>query len=178
MAVYKEIVTKAIIGKGKKFFENTYTITPEIEPNTILGCWVINHNFRGEEKNGKVVVDGSYDINIWYSHDIDTKTGVINKKINYSDVLNIKTKDDADLSTERDIIVRSLKQPNCSKVAIKDGNVEFTIEKELGVEIVGETKMKIGIETTEEPWDEVADEEELTKDIEQQIDENINEKYI
>ncbi len=40
---YKEIVTKAIIGKGKKYFKNNYTITTETTPTTVLGCWVINH---------------------------------------------------------------------------------------------------------------------------------------
>ena len=53
MAIYKEIVTKAIIGKGKKDFKDIYTITPEIVPTTVLGCWVINHNFKGYPSNGK-----------------------------------------------------------------------------------------------------------------------------
>ncbi len=43
MAAYKEIVTKAIIGKGKKYFKNSYTIETESKPTTVLGCWVINH---------------------------------------------------------------------------------------------------------------------------------------
>ena len=44
---FKEIVTKAVIGKGKKHFLNTYSLTPEVKPSTILGCWVINHTFNG-----------------------------------------------------------------------------------------------------------------------------------
>lgn len=43
LSAYKEIVTKAIIGKGKKYYKNTYTIDTENEPSTVLGCWVINH---------------------------------------------------------------------------------------------------------------------------------------
>ena len=43
MASYKEIVTKAIIGKGKKHFKNSYTLKAENTPSTVLGCWVINH---------------------------------------------------------------------------------------------------------------------------------------
>lgn len=43
MATYKEIVTKAVIGKGKKTFTTTSSIRPEIVPTTVLGCWVINH---------------------------------------------------------------------------------------------------------------------------------------
>lgn len=43
MASYKEIVTKAVIGKGKKYFKNNYNIEATNKPSTVLGCWVINH---------------------------------------------------------------------------------------------------------------------------------------
>ena len=43
MASTREIVTKAVVGKGKKTFTTTKTVTPECIPTTILGCWVINH---------------------------------------------------------------------------------------------------------------------------------------
>ena len=78
---YKEIVTKAVIGKGKKFFKNNYTITTEIKPTTVLGAWVINHKFKGYKSGDKIGVDGSYDVNIWYSYEDDSKTAVVNKKI-------------------------------------------------------------------------------------------------
>ncbi len=167
---YKEIVTKAVIGKGKKFFKNTYEITPEIIPSTILGCWVINHKFKGYPKGNEIGVDGSYDVNIWYSYEDDSKTTVINKTVNYSDLFNVKAKE-PDLTSDTDIIVRVLKQPNCSHVDIKDGVITFDIEKELGVEIVGDTKVKIAIEDDEEPWDI------LTDDKESEIDE-IKEEYL
>lgn len=52
MSSYKEIVTKAVIGKGKKYYKNTYTFDTEITPNTILGCWIINHVLVvGDNKN-------------------------------------------------------------------------------------------------------------------------------
>ena len=47
MSNYREIVTKAVIGKGKKTFTNQNEIEIERTPSTILGCWVINHNFIG-----------------------------------------------------------------------------------------------------------------------------------
>lgn len=43
MSAFKEIVAKAVIGKGKKYFKNSYTIKTENTPTTVLGCWVINH---------------------------------------------------------------------------------------------------------------------------------------
>jgi len=43
LALYKEIVTKAVIGKGKKRYKNNYKINTDNTPNTVLGCWIINH---------------------------------------------------------------------------------------------------------------------------------------
>ena len=177
MSSYKEIVTKAVVGKGKKYFKNTYTIEATNKPSTVLGCWVINHKFKGYKSGEKIGVDGSYDVNIWYSYENDSKTTVINKQIKYNDIFNVKTKQDVDLTGDTDIIVRTLKQPTCKKVEIKEDNtISFDIEKELGVEIVGETKMKIAIEDDEEPWDDL--DEEPSEDIEKEIDENVKEDFI
>ncbi len=174
---FKEIVTKAIIGKGKKSFQNNYTITTEAEPTTVLGCWVINHKFKGYKSGEKIGVDGSYDVNIWYSYDGDSKTTVVSKKVDYNDLFNVKVREDADLTGDTDIIVRTLKQPNCTKVNIDDnGNINFDIEKELGVEIVGETKMKIAIEDDEEPWDEIED--DVDDSVLNEIEESVNPDYM
>lgn len=175
MASYKEIVTKAIVGKGKKYFKNTYTIDTELEPTTVLGCWVINHKFKGYKTGKEIGVDGSYDVNIWYSYDNDSKTSVINKTINYNDLFNVKVKENADLSNNTDIIVRTLKQPTCSKVDINGNSITFNIEKELGVEIVGDTKVKIAIEDDEEPWD-ILEDDTIEEDL-KKIDE-IKEEYL
>ena len=177
MSSYKEIVTKAVIGKGKKYFKNTYTIEATNKPTTVLGCWVINNNFKGYKTGEQIGVDGSFDVNIWYSYENDSKTTVINKNIKYNELFNVKVKQNADLTGDTDIIVRALKQPTCSKVNIEhDGKITFDIEKELGVEIVGETKMKIAIEEDEEPWEDL--DEEVTEDIEKEIDENVKEDFV
>ena len=122
-------------------------------------------------------MDGSYDVNIWYSYENDSKTTVVNKKVEYNDLFNVRVRENADLTGDTDIIVRTLKQPTCSKVNIEDdGSISFDIEKELGVEIVGETKMKIAIEEDEEPWDEIDD--EVTEEDLQTIDANVTDNYI
>ena len=170
MSSYKEIVTKAVIGKGKKSFNDVYTITPEIAPTTVLGCWVINHNFKGYPNSGKIVIDGSFDVNIWYSYDNDTKTNVISKKITYTNtsIVNVKN---GEITPDTEVIVRSLKQPTCKKVEIKDNDITFIIEKELGIEIIGDTKAKILVEDDDESWDTL-------DDVEEQIDNEVNENYI
>ena len=179
MSAYKEIVTKAIIGKGKKYYKNTYTIETENEPSTVLGCWVINHKFKGSEVSGKIVVDGSFDVNLWYSYDNDTKTTVITKKIKYSESVMVKRKETSDSQTN-DIIVRSLKQPNCTSAKEEGKSIIIEIEKELGIEIIGDTKVKIAVEEDEEPWDIITDENDIeyTEDIDKEIDNNIKEDYL
>lgn len=175
MSLYKEIVTKAVIGKGKKYFKDSYSIDVENVPSTILGCWVINHKFKGYKTNDKVGVNGSYDVNIWYSYENDTKTAVVNKNISYNELFNVKLRENTDLSSDTDIIIRSLKQPNCTNIDSDNKTITFDIEKELGVEIVGDTKVKIAVEEDEEPWDIL--DEELTKEDLEKL-ENIDDNFI
>lgn len=172
MASYREIVTKTVIGKGKKTFSNHYNLTPEQTPTTILGCWVINHNFKGYKNGDKIEVDGSCDVNIWYAYDNDTKTIVTKKTITYRELLSVARKRESDINGEEEIIVRSLKQPTCSKVEIVDGNISFHIDKELGIEIIGDTKAKILVEDDEDEWQIIDD------DVDAQIDKEVNENYI
>lgn len=169
--MFKEIVTKAVIGKGKKYFKNNYTLLAEHNANTILGCWVINHSFKGSVVGDKVAIDGNYDINIWYSYDDDKKTAVATKNVSYSETVNVKTKNDTTVEGS-DIIVRVLKQPTCSNVNIKDDVIEFDIEKELGIEVVNDAKVKIAIEDDEEPWDTIDDEEDTIKKIDEEVKED------
>lgn len=176
MSAFKEIVTKAIIGKGKKYYKNSYTIETENIPTTVLGCWVINHKFKGSEVGGKIVVDGSFDVNIWYSYDNDTKTTVITKKIPYSESVMVRQRETTD-STVKDIVVRSLKQPNCINAKENGKSISIEIEKELGIEIVGDTKVKVAVEEDEEPWDVIED-TEYTSDVAKEIDTSVKENYL
>ncbi len=169
MSNFKEIVTKTIVGKGRKTSEDNYTLTPENTPNTVLGCWVINHNFNGTNNKNDVNINGSFDVNVWYSYDNDSKTAVTTRNFTYTDHMKLRVKDLDSLSNDNEIIVRSLKQPTVQDVKIKGNDVTLSIEKELGVEIVGEGKVKIAIEEDELPWDDIYDEDNT---------DNINEDYI
>lgn len=174
MANYKEIVTKTVIGKGKKTFTTTKEKTLEISPSTILGCWIINHKFQGTKVNDKVTITGSYDVNIWYSYDNDTKTDVIKEQDVYTEIVNIKNPKDV---PNEEIIIRSLKQPSCAKIDINSNKIIYTIEKELGIELVGDEKVKIAIDDSEDPWDEILDESEVSEENNNDINaENIDEK--
>lgn len=179
MASTREIVTKAVVGKGKKTFTTTKTVTPECQPTTILGCWVINHTFRGYRNGNKINIEGSYDVNIWYSCSGDTKTEVVRETTTYLEAVNVPRQDQVDITNE-DIIIRSLKQPSCTRAEIVDGKIEYTVQKELGVEIVGDVKVKIAYDEEEDPWEVIMDEVDDSdiKNAEDKIDQEVNEEYL
>lgn len=179
MASTREIVTKAVVGKGKKTFTTTKTVTPDCSPTTILGCWVINHNFKGYRNGNKINIEGSYDVNIWYSCSGDTKTEVVRETTKYLEEVSVPKTNDSDITNE-DIIIRSLKQPSCTRADIVDGKIEYTVLKELGVEIVGDVKVKISYEEEEDPWEIITDDldEENIQSAEDAIDNEVNEEYL
>ena len=166
---YREIITKAVCGKGRKFSETTHTITPAHKPSSILGCWIINHKYSAEKKGENVEVKGSYDINVWFSYNKNTKTDVATQTVTYTDVIALSMRDENVLSAEMDVIARAVQQPNTLEATIsKNGaNVEVQVEREFIVECIGETKVAVAVnpdglleEFTEEDYvDEVSDEE-------------------
>ena len=175
MAYFKEIVTKAIIGKAKKNTILEHNVVTEDNINTVLGCWVINHTFNGINNGGKILVNGTYDINIWYSYDNNTKTNVLVKRFNYQDVMNIKLKENSNIVTS-EIIVRSLNQPSVTDVRVENSTIKLSVEKVLGVEIVGDTTVRVSVEDDYEEYEELIDDEEIeevTKDID-----NIEKEYL
>ena len=96
-----------------------------------------------------------FDVNVWYSYDNDSKTAVSTKNFNYDDTMKLRVKDYDALNNQNEIIIRNLKQPTVQDVKIKNNEIILTIEKELGVELVGEGKVKIAAYEDELPWDDV-----------------------
>lgn len=176
MANYKEIVTKAIIAKGKKTFINESSILVNNNPSTVLGCWIINHNFNGVRRNNQIIIDGSFDVNIWYSYDNDTKTEVVKETVIYSEVVNMRARDDE--SSSEEIIIRSLKQPSCVKVDINSNNINYIVEKELGIELVDDIKVKIETNNEEEPWDEIVEDNVENNNLDEIKENYLNEEMI
>ena len=179
MSNFKEIVTKAIIGKCKKKVISSYDIECDEKPNTILGCWVINHSFRGVNNLGKVNVSGSFDVNVWYSYDNDTKTAVTTRKFSYTDAINVPIKESSKLDSNSEIIVNALKQPTVIDVKINDDLVSLKIEKELGIEVIGNATVKIQVEDNFDDYEEVYDEEnndELNINVDELDDDYLDKK--
>jgi len=177
MTYFKEIVTKAVVGKGKKTTTSTHTVRPNNKPNTVLGCWIINHSFSGSGSNNDVYVNGNYDVNIWYSYDNDTKTDVCSGSFSYSDKMNVPIANNNKLTNNTEVIVNSLSDPNVVDVKIVGDSIEFSVRKEMGIELVGDTKIRVNVEDDFDDYTEIYD-TEVNEKILNQIDNEIKEDYL
>lgn len=176
MAYFKEIVTKAVVGKGKKATTQKYVIKPDETPNTVLGCWIINHRFAGAMSQGDIYVNGSYDVNVWYSYENDTKTGVASGNFIYSDKMNVPINTSTKLTNNSEVIVTSLSDPNVVDVTVQNGEIIFDVRKELGIEVVGDTKIRVNVEDNFDDYTEIED--DLTQDVLDEIDSAVKEDYL
>ncbi len=176
--MFKEIVTKAVIGKGKKTFRNKYELFTTDKIDTVLGCWVINHTMKGENDKGKVKITGSFDVNIWYSYDNNTKTSVDARKINYTETVNVHLKDESTLTNNSEIIITSLKNPTVVDVSSVNNKINYEIEKCLGIEIIGDTKVRVQIMDNDYEDYDIIDDNLSNEDINKIVDTEINENYL
>jgi spore coat protein E len=140
---YRQIITKAICGKGRKFSQATHTLTPSHSPTSILGCWIINHNFSATKAGDVVEVSGSYDINIWYSYQNNTKTEVATETVSYVDQVPLAIVDKNSLDHGLEVNAKATQQPTASEATVSNsGNsVYVQVEREFKVEVIGETKV-------------------------------------
>ncbi|MDV6377577.1 outer spore coat protein CotE [Sporosarcina sp. GW1-11] len=146
-------MTKAVIAKGKHRSESTVTLKPPNRPSSILGCWVINHTHQSKKVGKHVEVTGSFDVNVWYSHHDHSKTSVFTESVPYKDKIALHYRDEP-TSSKEETIVTVLQHPNCTEASISECGQNFliSIERELLVEMVGETKVSVTIHP--HPYDE------------------------
>lgn len=150
---YREIITKAVCGKGRKLITETNSIMPAHKPTSILGCWIINHAYKAKKKNERMVeIFGTYDVNLWYSYHENTKTEVVSEKIEYSDEIPLSHQDKNCNGTQHDIIIKVTKQPNClqCKINLEKNHIDVEVEREFIVKVIGETTVNVKVEPTME----------------------------
>jgi spore coat protein E len=146
MGDYREIITKAVVAKGRKFTQSNHTINPDHNPSSILGCWIINHTYEAKKCGKTVEVCGYYDINVWYSFHDNTQTEVVTERVEYTDIIKLKYRD-PDCLDDLDVIAKVLQQPNCVEAVISpNGNkIIVEVEREFLVEVIGETKVCVEV---------------------------------
>ncbi len=143
----REIITKAVCGKGRKFSKATHTISLPNKPSNILGSWAINHSFEAEKVGDIIEVIGTYDINLWYSYANNTKTTVETETISYVEQVPLSYLDSNCSKSNLQVTATAPEPPTCvdAKVSSDGSSVIVEVEKEFLVEVIGDTKVCVVI---------------------------------
>lgn len=176
MSEIREIVTKAIVEKGKKEIRFTAEIGSMDHVESVLGCFVLNHSFSASRVKGGVEISGQFELNVWYSHSSNTKTDVAKETIKYEKTVKTKRVIKNYLEDDNDVIVKITKQPTCEDVRIQNGVVEVDIVLAVECEVIGETKIKVSVLEGAQLYD--PEEDDDLDEIDTAINPNfINEKF-
>jgi spore coat protein E len=140
---FREIITKAVCGKGRRFVQASHTVTPPHAPTSILGAWIINNQYEAVHSSDGVEVIGTYDINIWYSYDKNTKTDVAKETVSYVDVVPLSYLDKKHRPSTAEVSASATQEPNCveANVSSSGNSVIVRVEREFQVEMTAETKV-------------------------------------
>ncbi|PTX58682.1 spore coat protein E [Melghirimyces profundicolus] len=142
----RQIITKAVTGKGRKFSQATHSIHPPDQISSILGAWIINHKYDAHRAGDVIEVTGSYDINMWFSFNQNTKTEVANHTVRYVEQVPLSYFDSNVREGTTEVSAVATQPPNCVEAAIAaDGTCLVRVEREFYVEMVGETKVCVAV---------------------------------
>lgn len=179
---FREIITKAVCGKGRKFSQVSHNVIPSHTPTSILGAWIINHQYEAAKASDGVEVIGTYDINIWYSHDGNSKTDVAKETVSYVDVIPLTYVDKKHRASTAEVSAAATQEPNCveASVSASGDSVIIRVEREFLIEMIAETKVCVlvnpnGLPDYEKSFDfddaDLGEFEDLDPDL---IDEDFN----
>lgn len=138
----REILTRAVVSKGKSKSTSVEKIALKEGVNKLIGCWVINSNCLNIVENSKVYLEGSYDVHIWYAINEDKDTLIEKKTITYKEEFEFDEKFNTD---EVEYKLYCLEYPHCSELNLEDGYALVRVEKEYTVDAIGETKLMVEV---------------------------------
>jgi len=169
MSLYREIVTKAVIGKGKLNNNVSLSFPCEHKVSKTLGCWIINNDFSPVYEKGKAYIKGKYDIHVWYAYAKDSKTALFQTTHEYQEEVEVHMKNDENVSETSELKAFCTKYPTCTQLRVGEGGkVYLEVEKEYNLDVIGETKLKVQVS-------KLAEDEWL---LDEEIDNNVNVDYL
>ena len=141
-----EIMTKATLAKGTKktISKHDYLVN---DIDKILGCWICNHQYRGVIKQ-QPVIEGSFDLHIWYSHLNDSF--LLKQKVTYCDEIELSIKNH-ETNQKDEVVVESLYLPRCIHAKLENKTVHLEIEKQMSLKIIGDTTILVESKNEETP---------------------------
>ena len=142
----KEILTKAVVSKGKILDTQDIYLDVKDNANKAIGCWVINHNYLSVVENNVLYASGFYDIHIWYAINDSTDTQIYKTTIDYKHEFEMDNKvNDLEKSEFK---LYCIEYPTCSNLKLVNNQFVVTIKKGLAVDVIGESKLLVQVSDT------------------------------
>jgi spore coat protein E len=139
----KEIVTKAVVSKGKIVDNKEITFDVVDNINKVIGCWIINHNYLSVVDGQKVFASGCYDVHIWYAINNSGDTKILKNTVEYRDEFIMENnKFDYENS---DYKIYCIDYPTCTNLTLTDNKITASVKKSLAVDVIGESKLLVQV---------------------------------
>ena len=138
----KEILTRAVLSKGKVETISEESVMVKKEANKLIGCWIINSNYLTIVENSTVYLEGTYDVHLWYALNEDKDTVIEKKTIMYKDVFEFDGKFNPD---EAEYKLYCVEYPHCSNMVLEGDIAKITVEKKFAIDTIGETKLMVEV---------------------------------
>ncbi len=150
----REIITKAVCGKGAYKYQRSIDLEIPVRHKTIqvLGNFVSNSAIDeavvvDKPFQGKTVrVRGRYDVHVWYAY--DQETCAAKTTVSFTEFIPINSFGNEIVSNQQ-ASAKIIEKPRCRKAYVKDlGNktvIRVEIEQQLAAEVLGLTKVKVGV---------------------------------
>lgn len=152
--VVREIITKAVCGQGACKYLRSIDLEVPADQRTIqvLGTFISNSALDeavviDSTDYGKTVrVKGHYDVHVWYAYEQETRSA--KTTVTFTEAIPIKTFGRENISNQQ-AFAKLTQKPRCRKSYLKTiGNktvIRVEIEQDLASELVGLTKLNVGI---------------------------------
>lgn len=153
----REIITKAVCGTGNYKYQRSIDLEIPISHKAIqvLGNYVSNAALEeavavDRPRLGKAVqVKGHYDVHIWYAYDQDTQAA--KTTVTFIEYIPMQMYGGESISNQQ-AFAKITQKPRCTRAYVKDlgdkSIIRVEIEQNLAAEIVGYTKLKVGVSPT------------------------------
>lgn len=173
----KTILARTVIGKGQKTSRQKNTVKSQHKADGVLGCWIMNHKYKAERKDGDTEVSGNYEVHVWYSFEEGKQTAVVSQSVSYGEQVKVKIFNELERRADGEVMVQIVNEPVCIDVDILTEENQIEVEVEISFLVKELAELYLTIETFSEELANFEEElEEALSDIDHIIPEIFDEE--
>lgn len=160
---FREIFVKTVCGEGDENVTESRSFHPNHKPTRILGTEITNNEFKAEYVNDKVVVKGTYEMNIWYAYNQGRDTALLAIPVEYEDEVPLR-RNEATPDSVCEVRVWNTYGPKVIETDICGTDAVVTCSRTWHAEIIGESALCVKVYPDQCRQDDGYDKDDLADD--------------